>query len=210
VTSVTTDLDGDGRPDRFVVYARLGKGRPLSWWAQAWLAAGGRATAPVRLPTGLPVGGDPAVYPRVAGAAEANGEPGDEVFVQLSADLYHGGARPINAIYDVREGRVVPVTSAGRIFTFFTSGISRFGDGARCETSGGQPALVLTHVEIEPHGWVWSDHTYRWNGLELVPDGGKQGRLPEIPISDQRVYRNYELICGSLRTSEVTNSYPKP
>jgi hypothetical protein len=210
VTSVRADLDGDGRADRFVVYARLADGRPVSWWAETLRGDAGRPTKPVRLPTGPSVGGNAGIYPRVAGAAQANGVPGQEVFVQLSADLYHGAARPIDAIYDVRGSQVRPFTSAGRLFTFFTSGISRFGDGARCETAGGRHVLVLTHVEILPHGWLWSENPYRWNGLELAPEEGRQGRLPDIPISDPLVYRNYQLICGGLKMSQVTDSYPKP
>src|SRR5438067_12370091 len=91
VTSVVADLDGDGTADRFVVFARLKDGKPASWWAAGLLAGAVRITPPFPLPTGSSVGGDSSVYPRVAGAAEANGEPGAEVFVQLSADLYHSG-----------------------------------------------------------------------------------------------------------------------
>jgi hypothetical protein len=207
VTSVRADLDGDGRPDRFVVYARLTDRRPVSWWAEALLAGSSRPTAPARLPSGRSVGGNAGVYPRVAGAAGANGAPGDEVFVQLSADIYHGAARPFVAMYAVRNGRVVPITSGGKLFVFPTSGISRFGDGARCDSPS---VFTLTHVEIEPHGWLQSQHTFRWSGLELAPDSRGRERLPPVLISDPRVYRNYELICGALRISQVTDSYPSP
>jgi hypothetical protein len=210
VTSVRADLDGDGRGDRFVVYARLANGRPVSWWAGALLGDAGRPTKPVRLPSGPSVGGNASIYPRVAGAAEANGVPGDEVFVELSADIYHGAARPIDTIYGENDGRVLRAVSDGKPFIFSTSGVSRFGDGARCETVGGQHVLTLTHVSIEPHGWLWSEHTYRWKGLELLPDGRRKGRLPDVLISDPLVYRNYQLICGGLKMSQVTDSYPKP
>ena len=75
----------------------------------------------------------------MAGAAEANGQPGAEVFVQLSAGLYHSAAPPIDGIFGVRGGRV----------------------------------------------------------------------LPALLISDPRVHRFYELICGSLHLSAVTDSYPR-
>jgi hypothetical protein len=207
---VTADLDGDGRPDRFVVFGHLVNGKPVSWWAEGLLAGASRPTPPIRLPVGLAVGGSATVYPRAAGAAEANGKPGAEVFVQLSADLYHSGAIPIQAIFDVRGGEVVPVRAGGRLFTFPTDGISRFGDGAQCETVAGQPAFALTHVEILPNGWQWTIRPYRWHGLTLVPAGERSGRLPAIPISDPRVSRFYQLICGGLRLSTVTNSYPLP
>ena len=106
--------------------------------------------------------------------------------------------------------RSVPVRAGGGLFTFPTDGISRFGDGARCETIAGQPAFALTHVEILPNGWEWTIRPYRWNGLTLVADGEHSGRLPAIPISDPRVSRFYQLICGGLRLSTVTNSYPLP
>jgi len=209
-TSVTADLDGNGRPDRFVVFGHLVNGDPVSWWAEGLLAGASRPTPPLRLPVGRAVGGAATVYPRVAGAAEANGERGAEVFVQLSADLYHSGAQPIDAIFDVRDGRVVPVRAAGRLFTFRTDGISRFGDGAKCETVAGQPVFALTHVEILPNGWEWSTRLYRWEALTLVPDGARSGRLPPISVGDPRVYRFYQLICGGLRLSTVTASYPLP
>ena len=210
MTSVTADLDGNGRPDRFVVFGHLAYGEPVSWWAE-WLFAGAsRPTPPFPLPVGPAVGGSATVYPRVAGAAEANGQRGAEVFVQLSADLYHSGAIPIEAIFDVRGGRIVPVRAGGRLFTFPTDGISRFGDGARCETVAGEPAFALTHVEILPHGWVWSIRKYRWKGLTLAPDGARSGWLPAISIADPRVSQFYQLICGGLRFSTVTSSYPLP
>ena len=208
VTSVAADLDGDGRPDRFVVYAKPSGKNPATWWAEAMV--GDSQTPPVRLSTGLQVGGSAGIYPRVAGAAEANGDPGDEVFVQLSANVYHGAAPPVDAIYGVRGGRVVPAVSGGKPFLFSTGGVSRFGNGARCETVGGAHVLVLTTVTIEPYGWKWFEHTYRWDGLGLVPDGTRSGRLPRALISDPRVYRNYQLICGGLRMSQVTSSYPPP
>jgi hypothetical protein len=210
VTSVTADLDGNGRLDRFVVFGHLVNGDPVSWWAEGLIGGASRPTPPFLLPVGLAVGGAATVYPRVAGAAEANGERGAEVFVQLSADLYHSGALPIDAIFDVRGGHVVPVRAGGRLFTFPTDGISRFGDGARCETVAGQPVFALTHVEILPNGWEWSIRSYRWKGLALVPDGAHSGRLPAISIGDPRVYRFYQLICGGLRFSTVTTSYPLP
>ena len=206
VTSVAADLDGNGTSDRFLVYARLADGTPTSWWARA-LLSGSSPTPPARLPAGEAVGGTSMIYPRVAGATQANTAPGDEVFVQLSADLFHGAAPPIDAIYDVRDGHVVPVTSNGKLFTFSTGGISRFGSGARCD---GDRVFTLTHVEIEPNGWTWSDHRYTWNGTELVAGGRSSGHLPPVLISNPRVYRNFELICGPLRLSQVTDSYPKP
>ena len=208
VTEVRADLDGDARPDRFAVYARLSHGTPVSWWARAVLGDSSRPTPAVRLPAATSVGGTAAIYPRVAGAADANGLPGSEVFVQLTADLYHGAAPPIDAIYDVREGRLVPVTSGGKLFTFPTAGISRFGDGARCTSDR---VFTLTHVQIEPHGWTWTDHRYVWNGTQLAPvGGGGTGNLPVLNISDPRVSRHYELMCGDLRISQVTDSYPPP
>ena len=210
VTSVAADLDGDGTADRFVVFGRLDGDKPTWWWAAAILASG-RRTPPVRLPAGPAVGGSASVYPRVAGAAEANGEPGAEVFVQLSADLYHSAARPVDAIFGMQHGRVVPVTESGRLFTFSTDGISRFGDGARCETEGGRHLFVLQHVQIEPNGWRWTTHPLAWSGLRLEPvAGGRSGHLPAVTVGDPRVYRYYRLACGSVRLSAVTDSYPTP
>ena len=129
--------------------------------------------------------------------------------MQLSADIYHAAAQPLDAIYDVRGDRVVPVVSAGRLFTFPTAATSRFGAGAMCETSG-RPLFVLTHVGIEPFGWKWYRHVFRWRGPRLIPGEWRSGQLPVLSIADPRVARFYELICGRLRISQVTDSYPPP
>ena len=113
----------------------------MSWWAEALEAGAARPTAPVRLPSGPSLGGNAGIYPRVAGAANANGEPGDEVFVQLSADVYHGAAPPIDAVYGVRGDRVVPVTLGGKLFTDHRSIAFSQGDGENSTNFGGNILL---------------------------------------------------------------------
>jgi hypothetical protein len=200
VTSAVGDLDGDGTPDRFVVYARLANRMPASWWAEA--IVDGNATPAMRLPFGQAVGGDDTVSPRAVGAADANGDGHADAFVMLSAELFHSGAQPIDAIYDVRDGRITAATSGGRLFLFRTGGISRYGQGAVCGQAGDTHTFTLGHVEQVPGAWAWTKRIYDWRGLTLMPGAASGGRLPaNLVINDPRIFHFYRLICGSLQTS---------
>jgi hypothetical protein len=199
VSSLVADLNGDGSPDRFVVFARLAHRVPVSWWAEALV--GDTVTLPYRLPFGQGVFGNPTTYPRVVGAADANGDGRAEVFVMLSADLFHSGAQPIDGIFAVRGKRIEPVTAGGRTFLFRTNGISRYGQGAVCGTQDGVATLTVGRVEQVPGAWAWTEHTYTWRGLRLSPGSRRAGRLPaDLVINDPRVWHFYQLLCGSLHT----------
>jgi hypothetical protein len=141
VSEARADLDGDGTADRFLLFASLNADdTPRAWGAVAVLGAGG-ATGVVAVPTGQGVA---TVYPRVIGAADANGDGRAEIFVKLSAILYHVGGEQIEGIFGVAGGRLQPVTVAGGgRFLFRAGGISRYGDGALCAERGGRSVLLV-------------------------------------------------------------------
>ncbi len=201
LTSVTGHLEGGTAVDRVVVFADLDAQRmPDAWWVEAILAHS--VAGPEPLPVATSVGGTSRLYARAVGAADANGDGRDEAFVALTGDLYHAAAQPIDAIFALHLGRLVAVTEEGRLFTFRTNGISRFGQGLVCRRSNGRPILTLGRIEQLSPGWVWTEHDLEWNGLTLTPIPGSQDRTGVIPLSvplnDPRVFHYYELICGRL------------
>jgi hypothetical protein len=202
VTSVTADLDGDGRADRFSVYARLdSKDMPQSWQALAFLSRSRAPTADASVPTGQGVS---YVYPRAMAAVDADGDGRAEAFVKLSAILYHGGGQKILGMYKVEGTEVVPVSVRGqRRLVFPIGGIGGYGDGAECVERSGAPLFVIRHIQRKPPStWVWLERQYRWDGAELVLERIRRGTYPgTIYISDEPVHHFYELRCGPLLTS---------
>jgi hypothetical protein len=198
VSGAGADLDGNGRRERFLVYARLGAHRkPQSWWAVAVLAGGPSRPAPV--PTGQ---GVPDIYPRVIGAADANRDGRQEVVVKLSGILYHVGGQQIAGMFGVRNGRVRLVSIAGRgRLVFRLGGISRYGDGALCSVRGGRPVFTIRHIEqVLPSSWRWTERPFGWHGLVLHPSEPRTGLLPvTLPVTDPRVEPFYQLRCGAIR-----------
>ncbi len=199
VTAVATDLDGDGATDRFSVFARIdGGGRPTSWEALAVI--GGRPTPAVEVPTGQ---GVPYVYPRVLAAYDMNGDGRSEVFVKLSAILYHGGGQQILGLYDVVGGRIHPVDVRGQSdpLVFHVGGIGGYGDGGLCTRRDGHPVFLLRHIQRRaPLDWQSRERTYRWVGQgTLALTGLARGTQPgSVYINDPRVHAFYQLRCGPL------------
>jgi hypothetical protein len=198
VSEARADLDGDGTPDRFLLFADLRPdGTPRRWRAVAELSSSG-VTPAVPVPTGQ---GVPSIYPRVIGAADANGDGRPEVFVKLSAILYHVGGEQIEGMFGVAHGRVRPVTVAGGgRFTFRAGGISRYGDGALCTDRGGRAVLVVRHVEqVLPSSWQRTERTLAWSGLSVRQVARRSDRVPlTLHITDPPIAPFYQLECGPV------------
>jgi hypothetical protein len=199
VSEALADLDGDGVADRFVLFAELSAdATPMHWRALAVLSTG-VTTPAVNVPTGQGVA---TIYPRVIGAADANGDGRAEVFVKLSAILYHVGGQQIEGVFGVAGGRVRPVTVAGRgRLEFRAGGISRYGDGALCAARKGRSVFLIRHVEqVQPSFWEWTERTFTWRGLSLRLASSRSGHLPlTLPITDPRIDPFYHLRCGAVR-----------
>jgi len=199
VSEARADLDGDGVVDRFVLFADLNAdATPRRWRATAILSTG--ATTPaVKVPTGQGVA---SVYPRVIGAADANGDGRAEVFVKLSAILYHVGGQQIEGVFGVGGGRIrlVTVAGSGRL-EFRAGGISRYGDGALCAEREGRSVFLVRRIEqVQPSFWKWTERTFSWRGLSLRLTAKRSGLLPlTLPITDPRVHPFYHLRCGAVR-----------
>jgi FG-GAP-like repeat len=198
VSEARADLDGDGAADRFLLFAELnGDGTPRRWRAVADLS-GVEVTPAVTVPTGQGVA---TIYPRVIGAADANGDGRTEVFVKLSAILYHVGGEQIEGVFGVADGHVRPVTAAGGgRFTFRAGGISRYGDGALCAKRDGRSVLVIRHVEqVLPSFWERTERTFAWDGLTIRQVARRSDRKPlTLHITDPPIAPYYQLDCGPV------------
>jgi hypothetical protein len=198
VSEARADLDGDGTDDRFLLFASLNDdGTPRRWLAMADLSSAGVTPVAV-VPTGQGVA---TVYPRVIGAVDANGDGRAEVFVKLSAILYHVGGEQIEGVFGVRGGRVRPVTvMGGGRFVFRAGGISRYGDGALCARRGGRRVLLVRHVEqVQPSFWERTERAFVWRGLTVRETSQRSDRKPlTLHITDPPIDPYYHLDCGPV------------
>jgi hypothetical protein len=198
ISEAVADLDGDGKPDRFFLYAELdGDGMPTAWQAHAVLSSSG-TTPKVTVPTGQ---GAVTIYPRVIGAADANGDGRPEVFVKLSAILYHVGGEQIEGIFGIANGHVRPVrVVGGGRFVFRAGGISRYGDGALCARRDGRNVFLVRHVvQILPSFWRRTERTFAWHGLTVRQVAVHSDLKPlSLHLTDPPIDPYYRLECGPV------------
>jgi hypothetical protein len=201
VSAATGDLDGDHRPDRFVVFATLGDGDvPATWMATALLGSGTDVPA-VAIPTGAAVEGQSSLYPKVIGAFDADHDGRDEVFVKLTGVIYHIAVSHIAGIFDVVNGSIHQVALKGQgPWHFFTGGTSRRGQGVVCATVHGRPVLLVRLIQVvPPERWAWTEWTYRWSNGHLERGAIRHGSYPQsVSIADPMITAFYALRCGAV------------
>jgi hypothetical protein len=204
-SDVRADLDGDGRPDRLIVFASLDdRAMPVSWHAVAVLGSGTQ-TPVARIPFGAEVEGQSDVYPRVIGAYDADGDGRAEVFVKLTGIVYHIAVSHIVGMFRLDGGGIRQVEIEGpkgpEPWHFFTGGTSRRGQAVVCASRNGRPALLVRLIEVvPPERWRWSEQTLLWRDGLLYPSGPRrQGFYPQsVSIADPRVVAFFKLRCGSV------------
>jgi hypothetical protein len=170
VTAIRADLNGDGRPDLILVYSRLGRRIPSSWYAggvpaslrhdfvadaaylKVVLAGGGSASVEI---AGAWAGAVDAV-------AHLDGTPSSEVLLEVSR--ISSGASDV--AYGLSNGPLVP---AG--VTLFAGGDSAAKSGFDC-VPGNPPRLIQRTFELigpTVYGW-WRETSviYAWHGPRLV------------------------------------------
>jgi len=212
LTAIPADLDGDGAPDQFEVFAQLGvNDMPTSWRVRAVLSTGPTPEQPI--PTGAAAGGVRGVYPGAVGAVDANGDGRPEVFVKLAGILYHVAGQHILGIFDVTDGRIVPVQVRGQgRLEFVTGGALSFGQGAACTTTDGAPVLDLYRVrKSTTERWSIRTAEYRWEGDELVPSGVRyQSKPVKAEAFDPSIAHLFELRCGDIEVHVALFMEPGP
>jgi hypothetical protein len=143
------------------------------------------------------------VYPRIFGVADASGDGHPDVFIKLSAILYHVGGQQILGLFTVADGKLVHVRIEGAGRTIFpVGGISGYGDGAFCPERG-PPRFVLRHIRrvgVPAKRYRWKERVFVWRGTTLVRADLRHGTEPiELLLYDPRILPYYQLRCGDLR-----------
>jgi hypothetical protein len=175
-----------------IAYAQLGDdGLPRRWRLGITRAGGTRHDEVI-------YAGSSTSYPRILGAADADGDGSDEVFVKVVTHHYHSGATHEIAMFGVRERDIFRVQMDGTPSLLQVGGVSTFGEGAECRDVDldGDPEFVLLRID-DVFGDVqrFSERVYEWRDHALHFSSRSEGRMAKTGYSDPLLYRYYSLRC---------------
>lgn len=138
--------------------------------------------------------GNPFSYPRALAAIDVNGDGEDEWLIK-NVDLAGHGTNWQRLELLVLEGdRLVPVTVDGELLYVNVAGISRMGEGARCE--GGHFFLLRTWaLDRQNTTWAYSEREYEIEGSEARLLDRHEGRLHLSDYNDPKLDPYYRLEC---------------
>jgi hypothetical protein len=187
VTAIRADVDGDGLPDLILVYSRLGRRIPSSWYAGSVPPSLRRDFVADGAFVKVVTAGGGSASAKIAGSwaasvdavAHVNGTPSSELLLEVS----RGSSGASYAAYGLSDGRLVP---AG--VTFLAGGDSAAKSGFDC-VPGNPPQLIQRTFElIGPtiYGW-WRETNvrYAWHGPRLVLVSSRTfKRRGAVPASD--------------------------
>lgn len=197
VGAADVDLDGDGRVDRAVVYApRADDPTEVVRTLSVEVASGD--VLEVELP--------PAEFARREpdlDGADANGVPGEELFVTVG---WGGASTEELGIFTLDGDGLARVRAVeGEAFSFLVFGSVSHGDGAACRDTDDDGALefvLLSASKLDAMAteWEWEDRVYEWRGasVELADtrrgtvEGGEEGAPPP------RLDGYWALDCGDV------------
>ena len=189
VTVAEGDVEGDGDPERLLVYALLDPDR----FPDAWRIRIERSDDPLdqRLDAGTPTS-----YPRAVGGADVDGDGHDEWFVKVLNLAGHGASWGVVNVFRLNE-RFEVVTFEGQPMLLYVGGISRTGEGIACR----EDALVQLRAEarnVRNTNWDVSARYFDISdgSAELLRREEDVLRLSDY--NDPDLNRYYELNCGDL------------
>lgn len=197
ISAVEGNFDGRGDTDRFFAFALVGEDRRPQRWRVALRTDSGAETAKL-------AAGTEHSYPRVIGAADADGDGADEVFIKVLDFLFHSAGSGVMTIFRFDEDRIVRVRDEeGSFFDFRVGGVTRLGEGAACRdaTGDGQHEFIVHRVSatnVRNTRWTQSERIYRWDGNVLTLVDRRQGILRISDYNDPKLDPFYQLRCGSL------------
>lgn len=177
-----------GREETLHVYALVDEaGEPRSWRLRL---DSPRGDIDQELQAGLD-------YPRAAGAVDLEGDGAPEWFVKITDYASHGApwAR-LNLLLN-RGGKLVALTLDGEPMAINYGGISRLGEGARCERGG----ITLLRTEAkDPQNTRWRliERRYRIEGTEATFVGRRESTVEVDNYVDPGLRRYFHVECSGV------------
>jgi hypothetical protein len=195
LTEAVGDFDGDGRDDRLLVYATVGRGAlPRSWHMRAVLASGGSE---------ISLKATRESYPVAIGSVDADGDARAEAFVKTKDFLFHSAGSSVVGLFQIEDGALQQVeTETGDPFEIRVGGITQLGEGADCrDLDEESPKLILLRIWTYDHSfktWRFSKRIFEWQGNELAQNRRVQGTIEATDYIDPDVRRFYSIRCGDF------------
>lgn len=198
IAEVSAELDADGKPDRFVIYAdHDASGRPRGWHADALLASGRRSSLPIDFV-------NEEQPPGILGAVDADKDGRAEVFVQVD----QGASTSFVALFHVVGDQLERVKAEKTEITFGLGGSVTHGAGIECREVDGRspPELIASGASSEDgKTYPWAENIYRWSAGNLTLWKTIEGTLrgdQDDPEFWMRLSRFYELHCLDLEVGQ--------
>jgi hypothetical protein len=141
--------------------------------------------------------GNPFSYPRAIGAVDVDEDGTDEWLIKNVDLAGHGTNWQRLQIYFVDDDRLLSPTYEGEPLYVNVGGISRMGEGARCENG----RLILLRVEAKDRqNTIWE---YSERVLDIGPSRAelvtrREGKLRLSDYNDPKLDPYYRLECGDL------------
>jgi len=161
------DLDGDGWPDMFVIFARTAPTNGENWRARIALTAG---------PTyeiGFAADVDD-VSSMIRGLVDVDRDGRDDVLVELG----RGASTEVVGVFGLGKGGLMQATyQDGTKARLLFAGSVRHGAAVECRSQSGRAELVLRGISnyTADDQWDWSESVYTWSSKVLVLSSQRKG-----------------------------------
>ena len=141
--------------------------------------------------------GNPFSYPRAIAAIDVNGDGVQEWLIKNVDLAGHGTNWQRLELLIVDGPDLVPVTLDGELFYVNVGGISRMGEGARCE--GDRFVLLRTWaLDRQNTRWAYSERFYEIEGAKAKFLRRRESRYRVVDYNDPKIDPFYRLECGDL------------
>ena len=161
------DLDGNGWPDVFVIFARTAPASGDPWLARIVLTGG---------PTyeiGFTADVDEA-RSMIRGHVDVDRDGRDDVLVELG----HGASTEIVGVFGLgKTGLVQAAYQDGTKARLLFAGSVRHGAAVECRSQSGRAELVMRGISnyTADDQWDWSESVYTWSSKVLVLSSQRKG-----------------------------------
>lgn len=142
--------------------------------------------------------GNPFSYPRALSAVDVNGD-GEEEWLIKAVDLAGHGTnwQRLQLFLQTEDDDLEVLTVDGEPFYVNVGGISRMGEGGRCD--GRTFVLLRTEAENRQNTvWSFSERRYEIRGSEAVFVDRRDGELQLSDYNDPQLDPYYRITCGDF------------